>query len=179
MRLTPADKPKPWWLKLAFYISKKQFGKVIAPLRFIYARSKPVMMASFKIITTDRKLHLAKETKLLIRYFTSNFNECKFCSNLTSYVAQKENVEFQKLSDIMNHRSSAALSSKEKSLLAYIEEVNLTKTVSDETFEDLKKHFTEQEIVEITWINASENYFNLMAKPLGLTSDELIYKINI
>lgn len=54
--------------------------------------------------------------------------------------------------------------------------MNLAKTVSDETFEDLKKYFTEQEIVEITWINASENYFNLMAKPLGLTSDELIYK---
>lgn len=176
MRLTPVDRPKSLWLKLAFYISKKQFGKVIAPLRFIYARSKPVMMASFKIITTDRKLRLPKETKLLIRYFTSNFNECKFCSDLTSYVAQKENLQFQKLRDIMNYKNSPNLTSKEKSLLAYIEEVNLTKTVSDETFEDLKKYFTEQEIVEITWVNASENYFNLMAKPLGLTSDELIYK---
>lgn len=118
MRLTPVDRPKPWWLKLAFYLSKKQFGKVIAPLRFIYARSKPVMMASFKIITTDRKLRLPKETKSLIRYFTSNFNECKFCFNLTSYVAQKENLQFQKLRDIMNYRNSPNLTSKEKSLLA-------------------------------------------------------------
>lgn len=34
----------------------------------------------------------------------------------------------------------------------------------------------EPEVVEITWINATENYFNLMAKPLGLASDALLFK---
>jgi len=30
-----------------------------------------------------------------------------------------------------------------------------------------------KEVIEITWVNASENYFNLMAKPMGLESDDL------
>jgi alkylhydroperoxidase family enzyme len=60
-------------------------------------------------------------------------------------------------------------------LLAYLEEVNFTKSATDETFAGLKKHYSEKEIVEITWLNATENYYNLLAKPLGLTSDELKY----
>jgi len=58
-------------------------------------------------------------------------------------------------------------------LLAYLEEINTTKNVSEYTFDQLQCYFSEKEIVEITWMNATEAYFNLMAKPLGLESDEL------
>ncbi|HYG14202.1 MAG TPA: hypothetical protein VEC12_00510 [Bacteroidia bacterium] len=74
----------------------------------------------------------------------------------------------------MSFRTSNRFTEKEKALLAYLEEINLTKSATDETFSALKKHYTEKEIVEITWVNATENYFNLMAKPLGLQSDRLI-----
>ena len=43
----------------------------------------------------------------------------------------------------------------------------------DETFETLRSHYNEQEIVEITWVNALENYYNLISIPLGLESDGL------
>jgi len=48
-----------------------------------------------------------------------------------------------------------------------------TKTATDQTFQELRKYFSEKQVVEITWLNATENYYNLMAKPLGLHSDEL------
>ncbi|MCZ6806057.1 MAG: hypothetical protein O7F08_03830, partial [Deltaproteobacteria bacterium] len=35
----------------------------------------------------------------------------------------------------------------------------------------LKQHFSEREIVELTWLNAVGNYLNLQAKPLGLGSE--------
>ena len=44
---------------------------------------------------------------------------------------------------------------------------------SDETFEGLRKHFGEREIVDLTWLNAVGNYYNLMAVPLGIESDGL------
>jgi hypothetical protein len=37
----------------------------------------------------------------------------------------------------------------------------------------LKKHFSDQQIVAITWLNAVENYFNLMNGPLEIESDGL------
>ncbi len=32
-------------------------------------------------------------------------------------------------------------------------------------------HFSEREIVEITWVNALENYYNLLNLPLEIESD--------
>jgi alkylhydroperoxidase family enzyme len=176
MRLTAIDHPKPFILRIAFYFSKKQFGKIIAPLRYIYSRSIPALMVALKIYKSENKLSLPKTTRLFIRYYTSHLNECSFCSNAIDFSVQKENIALQEWKEYMNFRNSAKFSDKEKALLAYLEEINFTKTVTDETFADLKKHFPEKEIVEITWINATENYFNLMAKPLGLHSDELQYK---
>ncbi len=173
MRLTPIEHPKPILLKIAYYLSKKQFGKVIAPLRYIYSRSIPAMMTSLKIYKSEKKLSLSKQTKLLIRYYTSHLNDCPFCSNISEFMMQKESAEFTKWKEFMNFKNSDKFSNKEKSLLSYLEEVNFTKTATDETFNELKQYFSDKEIVEITWLNATENYFNLMAKPLGLTSDEL------
>lgn len=61
----------------------------------------------------------------------------------------------------------------EKALLSYPEEVTLAKTATDNTFEDLKRYFNDTEIVEISWVNATENYHNILAKPLELNSDNL------
>ena len=176
MRLQPIDHPRSILLRVAYFFSKRQFGTVLAALRFIYARSVPIMMASLKIVSTEKKLHLPQQTRILIRYFTSHLNECPFCSNLIEYAAQKESVALQQLKEVLNFRNSQHFNEKEKSLLTYLEEVNLTRNVSDDTFQNLKRHFSETEIVEITWINATENYFNFMAKPLGLRSDQLQYK---
>ncbi len=41
------------------------------------------------------------------------------------------------------------------------------------SWEALKKHFDERDI-EITWLNAVGNYYNLLAVQLGLESDGLL-----
>jgi alkylhydroperoxidase family enzyme len=40
--------------------------------------------------------------------------------------------------------------------------------VSDATFASLRKQFNDREIVEITWLNALENYYNLINIPLEI-----------
>ena len=45
--------------------------------------------------------------------------------------------------------------------------------VSDETFAELQRLFSETEIVEIIAINAFEQYFNALAIPLEIHSDGL------
>ncbi|TGK01053.1 carboxymuconolactone decarboxylase family protein [Leptospira semungkisensis] len=175
MRLQPIDKPKSILLKLAYIASKIQFGKVIAPLRFIYSRSTPIMMSSMKILSTEKKLSLPKEIKLKIRFFIAHLNECKFCSNLQDYISRKESKEFVEWKELSEYKQSSRFSNKEKALFSYLEEVTFTKKASDSTFETLRSYFSEKEIVEITWICATENYFNLLGKPLGLNSDEMVF----
>ena len=40
--------------------------------------------------------------------------------------------------------------------------------MSDATFAELRRHLGGREIVEITWLNALENYYNLPNLPLGI-----------
>ena len=82
-------------------------------------------------------------------------------------------MEFQKIQQLMDFKNSDHFTIKEKTLLIYLEEVTLMKNCTDETFLNLKNFFSDKEIVEITWLCATENYFNLLAKPLGIESDEL------
>lgn len=176
IRLEPIEKPFDPRLKVAYIISKIQFGKVLSALKYVYSKSVPVMMASLKIVNVEKKLSLPKSTKHFIRYYTSHINECPFCSNSIEYLAAKDNVEFLQWKEFMNFRNSNKFSEKEKALLTYLEEINSVKSVTEDTFSNLRKFYSEKEVVEITWINATENYFNLMAKPLGLVSDGLIFK---
>lgn len=176
MRLTAIEKPKGLVLKLAYYLSKKRFGKVLSVLKYIYSRSTPIMMASYKIVTTEKKLSLSEDIQLFIRYYTAHLNDCPFCANTIEFRTAEQNLEFQQWKEFMNFRNSTKFTGKQKALLAYLEEVNLARTATDETFAELKRFFSEKEIVEITWTNATENCFNLMAKPLGLRSDELAFK---
>ncbi|MEE8388272.1 MAG: hypothetical protein V3R65_06840 [Acidiferrobacterales bacterium] len=62
---------------------------------------------------------------------------------------------------------------RERAALVYIEAANKDKRVSDEIFTELKKHYTDVEIVELTRVNAAENYYNSLMIPLGIGSDGL------
>lgn len=173
MRLTAIDRPKGLLLKIAYYLSTKEYGKPLAALKQIYANSVPILKASLKILKSEKQLSIPLETRLFIRYFTSHLNDCPFCSNAIEFTISRQSVEFQQWQEFLNFRDSNKFTEKEKALLAYLEEVNFTKEATNETFATLKKFYSEKEIVEITWVNATENYFNLMAKPLGLKSDNL------
>ena len=173
MRLTAIEHPKGIILKFFYWVSKKQYGKVLAALKVIYARSKPILFASMKILSTDNKLSLPKQTRILIRYFTSHLNNCPFCANAMRYQAHKAGMDRAQLKDILQFEKSERFCEKEKALLAYVREVTIHKTTTDEIFQNLQRFYSDQEIIEITWVNASENYFNLMAKPMALESDDL------
>jgi len=77
----------------------------------------------------------------------------------------------ERFRDLLDFASSPHFSERERAALAYTQEVTRERKASDATFERLRAHFSEKEIVELTWLNAVGNYFNLMAVPLGLESD--------
>jgi hypothetical protein len=56
--MNPIEKPNSFAMKLAYYFSKKQFGKVIAPLRVIGPRMPAAFRIYFaKIEQLDKKWH--------------------------------------------------------------------------------------------------------------------------
>jgi len=173
MRLQPIQSPPSLFLKIAYFMSKRQFGKVLSPLLVIYSRSTPIFQVAIKILGADKKLSIGRDINLLVRNYVSHLNDCKFCANAIEYMSEKEKWDLNRLKDMLNFRNSPNYNDKEKAILDYVEQISLTKTATQETFDKLKTFFNEKQIVEITWVCASENYFNMQAKPLGFTSDNL------
>ena len=64
-------------------------------------------------------------------------------------------------------------SEKERAVLRILDEYNVNRKVSDESFAELRKYFDETEIVEILALNAFEQFYNAMTVPLEIESDGL------
>ena len=61
----------------------------------------------------------------------------------------------------------------EKAALLFAQELTLEKKISDATFEQARKFYSERELVEIAWLVATEHYYNLMNLAFNIHSDNL------
>lgn len=175
MRLTPIEHPRNPLLRLAYRISVKQFGKVIAPLKVIYARKPRLLLVSGQISRTlEKGLSLDPSLRLLVQAHAAQLNGCTFCQDLALAQAVQGKIGMERFQALGEFRTSDAFTAREKAALAFAEEATLHRRVSDETFAAVRAHFNETEIVELAWVNAAENYFNLQAAVLGIESDELL-----
>ena len=143
------------------------------PLKVVYARSPGLMWASYQIEKTmERRLNVEPTLVVLIKTYLSMINGCSFCKDIALAQAHQKRLGMGKFRDLENFRESRAFTPREKAALNYVEEAN-GKKVADATFAELQRHFSNTEIVEITWIQAAEAYYNAMSVPLGIESDGL------
>jgi AhpD family alkylhydroperoxidase len=173
MRLQPIDKPKGLMMRLAFAGSRRRFGKVLTPIKVLYTRVPAMLKVGYEIQKSDAKLRLEKGLRFLLAGLTAQINGCGFCVDIGRAVALREHVDMNKFAALAEYRTSPLFSERERAALAYVEEATRNKRVSDATFEALRKNFSETEIVEITYINALENFYNLINIPLEIESDGL------
>src|SRR6266702_466724 len=81
--LSPIEKPRGLMIKLAYYFTRKQFGKVLTPLK-VHSARLPAAFGLFyaKIGKLDQKLTLPPETALFIRHQVARLNICLFCMDI-------------------------------------------------------------------------------------------------
>ncbi|HVM96507.1 MAG TPA: hypothetical protein VMT89_08965, partial [Candidatus Acidoferrales bacterium] len=96
-------------------------------------------------------------------------NGCMYCDDLETYMALRHRaITRDDIDALTSYASSERFSEREHAALRYVEEINRTHNAGDTTWSALRTHFSEREIVEITWLNAVGTYLNLQARPLGL-----------
>ena len=175
MRLEPIEKPRGLLLRLAYWLSRRQLGKVMSSLAVIYGRAPALAWPGAWIVRAmERGLSLDRELRLLITTQSSLLNGCTFCADLHMAQAVQARLGLDKFKALPDFATSSLFSERERAVLAYTEEVTRRRSASDAVFEALRKHASEKEIVEITWLNAVGNFFNLMAVPLELESDDFM-----
>ena len=77
----------------------------------------------------------------------------------------------EKVAEVLNWRDSKLFSRAERAALEYAERITYTdRQVDDALFAELKKHFTEAQIVELTAAIAMENFRSKFNPPLGIAA---------
>ena len=172
MRLEPIEKPKGIMMRLAYWGTRRMFGKVMTPIKVASARMPESLKMSNEIVKFEtKKIQLEPTLHLMVAMLASQINGCGFCIDLAQAMVVRENLDMEKFNVLSEYKTSPLFSDRERAALTYVKEITGHRHVSDETFEALRKHFSEREIVEITWVNAIENYYNLINIPLEIGSD--------
>ena len=172
MRLEPIEKPRGFMMRMAYWGMKRQMGKVMTPVKVVGARMPGSLKFTNEIVKFEtKKIRLEPELHYLIGALGSQINGCSWCTDFARFVAIRDNVGLEKLNALSEYRTNPIFTSRERAALAYVEEATRSKRVTDATFAELRNHFKDWEIVEITWINAIGNYYNLINIPLEIDSD--------
>jgi alkylhydroperoxidase family enzyme len=172
--LPPIEKPHGFIMKLAYFFTRRQFGKVLTPLK-VHSARLPVAFGFFyaKVGKLDKKLSLSQETVLLIREQVARINVCLFCMDIGRAFTIKASMNQAKFDSLEQYRASALFSEAERAALDYVTELTTDKAVKPETFARLAAHYSELEICEIVWLVASEHLYNLTNIGLNIHSDML------
>lgn len=148
---------------------QKTFGRVPNLFKTLALRP-PVMKATLDLLgslmlggTVDRKL----KEKVALK--VSSINKCNYCISAHSMILRRLGVPDAEIKLI---EEPSKLPTAERVCLEYVEKVTKDPNgISDQEFDELKKHFTQEQIVEITAVAGLFNYFNkfldALAVPFG------------
>ena len=172
--LSPIEKPKGLMMKLAYYFTRRQFGKVLTPLK-VHSARLPSAFGLFyaKIGKLDKKLTLPPETVLLIREQVARINVCRFCMDIGRSFAIKASINEAKFDALDQYSTSSLFTDAERAALDYVTQLTKNKKVHPDTFARLSRYYSEREICEIVWLIASEHLYNLTNIALNIHSDML------
>lgn len=177
LRLAPIEKPHGLLVRLAYWLSKRQYGKVLTPMKVVYARKPEIIGMIRQILKIQKGLTLDPAIQFLVSTQVSRINGCPFCEDIAMAHAVQQRVGRERFAELDNYRTSPHFSDAERAALAFAEEATRNRSVSEETWATVKKHFSDTQIVELVWLNATENFFNLSNAVLGVGSDDLVGKL--
>ncbi len=172
--LVPIDDPASPMMKLAFAMTRRQFGKVLTPLK-VFAARMPIAFGMFygKISKLDKKLELPAETVMLIRERVAQLNVCLFCIDIGRSFAIQSSMNEAKFDALNEYATSPLFSEAERAALDYVTELTKEKRVQEGTFARLAQHYSERAICEMVWLVASEHFYNMTNIGLNIHSDML------
>lgn len=172
-KLAPIERPSGLIMKFLFWLSRKQYGKVMTPMKVIFTRL-PLSFGMFvqKLEKLEQKYELPKYIAVLVRTHVAQLNTCGFCIDIGKLEVIKHYADQQeKFFNVSSFKTSPLFTPREKAALLFAEELTLHKKISEHTFAEAQNHYTERELVEIAWAVTREHIYNLMNLAFDIESD--------
>lgn len=159
----------PWYLRILLHRQQKKYGCAFEPT-LLWARV-PRAFLGFLWMNSSlqrKKSPLDPTLRALITVKVSQINACSFCIDMNSALFFQRGGENKKLEDLPNFEKSSLFSEREKVALKFAKTVTQSsQKVPEELFTSLKKHFNEDEIVELTALISFQNLSSKFNATLG------------
>jgi len=133
--LPPIEKPKGLIMKLAYYFTRRQFGKVLTPIK-VHSARLPSAFGMFysKIGRLDKKLSLPGETVMLVREQVARTNVCLFCIDIGRAFTIQKSMNQAKFDALEQYRTSPLFNDGERDALDYVTALTKDRKVDPATF---------------------------------------------
>jgi AhpD family alkylhydroperoxidase len=124
-----------------------------------FEKGQNAMKALFGIGGYLKKSTIEQPLKELIAMRVSQINKCAFCIDMHYKDARAHGETEQRLYGLSAWQESPYYTKRERAALAWIEGVNKCET-PDSLYADVKEHFTEEEIVDLTMLASTTGIWN-------------------
>jgi len=113
--LAPIEKPDGLMMKIVYAMTRRQFGKVLTPLK-VFAARMPLAFGVFygRISKLDKKLTLPEETAMLVREQVARINVCLFCIDIGRSFTIKAKMNQAKFDALEEYKTSPLFTDAER-----------------------------------------------------------------
>jgi AhpD family alkylhydroperoxidase len=146
-------------------LTGRRTERMIEPLE-VYAHRPRLLIGYGMMEDATAKLHRVDERlKVLAELKAATLTSCEYCVDIGSQIARRAGISEAQLLALPRYRDSELFDELEKLVLDYAVGVSSTPVdVADELFAQLRSHFDDAQLVELTNVIALENMrgrFNL------------------
>src|ERR1700683_162141 len=153
----PTRKASPL-VRMIYRLSRRRLKRDVDPIA-VYAHAPGLLIgygmfeqATGRLHNVDERLKVLAETK------AAAVVNCEFCCDIASSIAREAGVTEAELLALPRYRESGEFSDLEMLVLDYATAMSRTPTtVTDELFAQMREHFDERQMVELTNVIALEN----------------------
>lgn len=135
-------------------------------LRLKYFDLSPELMSGFRAVKVGLEKSVVEQKLIELVYLrVSQINGCAYCLNLHTNSLLKDGETQRRIAEVAGWRVSDQFSEKEQAALNWAEQLTNISTshADDESYEALKKVFSDKEISDLTFAISLMNGMNRLA----------------
>jgi AhpD family alkylhydroperoxidase len=179
-RIQPLERnQQPLWLRLAHPLLKRGMTKLTGSSPDggldaigVYAYVPALLKGIGKLEqVTAKQERVDYKLKCLAQLRAATMTNCAFCIDVGAAISLRSGLTEDQLRALPRYRESEQFTEAEKLVLDYATGITMTPVdVSDELFSQLREHFDDAQLVELTNVTALENMRGRFNHALGIGS---------
>ncbi len=165
------------YTRIAYFFTRRSLARLAArnpaamlePLE-IYAHLPGLMRGYARLEQATAKLkHVDERLRNLAELKAATLVECEYCIDLGSQISRRSGLSDAQLLALGSYQTSPLFSDLEKLVLDYSVEMSRTPAqVSDTTFAAMRRHFDDDQLVELTHVIALESMRGRFNRAFGV-----------